>query len=276
MSSPPPLDVDIDFGNYYALIIGNNDYEHLPDLRTARTDAREIATILSEKYGFRVKVKTDANRDEILDEMMNYRKMLTERDNLLIYYAGHGWLDEENQRGYWLPVDARSDYNADWVPNSDVTDALKAMSARRILIVADSCYAGTLMRSVEPRLGGLDSPGWYRSIAIKVSRNVLTSGGLEPVADGGGGQHSVFAKALLDVLRSFVESSEILDGHSLFDEVRKRVLARTADQVPLYTLIPLRPSVHDKAKRRAAWQMRRFCTRSGTRSASSHSTDQRS
>ena len=53
-----------------------------------------------------------------------------------------------------------------------------------------------------------------------------------------GGQHSVFAKALLDVLRMYVENSEVLDGHSLFDEVRKRVLARTDDQLPLYTQIP--------------------------------------
>ena len=147
-------------------------------------------------------------------------------------------MDEENNRGYWLPVDARQDYNSDWVPNTEVTDALKAMSAKHILVVADSCYAGTLTRSVQPRLRSLDSPGWYRAIAVKASRNVLTSGGLEPVADGGGGQHSVFAKALLDVLRSAVESGEVLDGNSLFDEVRKRVLARTEDQMPLYTQIP--------------------------------------
>ena len=34
------------------------------------------------------------------------RGELTERDNLLIYYAGHGVLDEEADIGSWLPVDA--------------------------------------------------------------------------------------------------------------------------------------------------------------------------
>ena len=30
------------------------------------------------------------------------------RDNLLIYYAGHGWLDEDADRGYWLLAEVRS------------------------------------------------------------------------------------------------------------------------------------------------------------------------
>ena len=90
---------------------------------------------------------------------------------------------------------------------------------------------------MEPRPQNLGDPAWYRPIAQKASRNVLTSGGLEPVADGGGGQHSLFAKALLDVLRGAL-GSEVLDGQSLFDEVRRRVLARGDNQMPLYTQIP--------------------------------------
>ena len=39
---------------------------------------------------------------------MNYRRMLTERDNLIIYDAGHGWLDEENERGYWRSPERRT------------------------------------------------------------------------------------------------------------------------------------------------------------------------
>ena len=31
---------------------------------------------------------------------------LTENDNFLLYYAGHGELDTVNDRGHWLPVDA--------------------------------------------------------------------------------------------------------------------------------------------------------------------------
>ncbi|HEX2245327.1 MAG TPA: hypothetical protein VHH94_03455, partial [Gammaproteobacteria bacterium] len=41
-----------------------------------------------------------------------------------------------------------------------------------------------------------------KTMTRKRSRMVLTSGGLEPVLDAGGGNHSVFAKALLDVLKA--------------------------------------------------------------------------
>ena len=31
------------FGSNYALVIGNNNHEHLPDLKTAQTDARAVS-----------------------------------------------------------------------------------------------------------------------------------------------------------------------------------------------------------------------------------------
>jgi hypothetical protein len=58
---------------------------------------------------------------------------------LLIYYAGHGVLDEEAGAGYWQPVDARSDDDTDWFANTRLTGYLKAMSARHVIVVADSC-----------------------------------------------------------------------------------------------------------------------------------------
>ncbi len=45
-------------GEYKALIIGINDYEsaNIPDLETAVTDAKAMAKILKDKYGFSVKL----------------------------------------------------------------------------------------------------------------------------------------------------------------------------------------------------------------------------
>ncbi len=81
---------EIDFGRYHALVIGNNDYRHLPKLKTAISDATATAELLREKYGFDVKLLVDATRLDILRALNGYRRDLTERDNLLIYYAGHG------------------------------------------------------------------------------------------------------------------------------------------------------------------------------------------
>src|SRR5262249_53118347 len=96
----------LSFGKYHALDSRNNAYRQMRPLKTAVTDAREVARLLELDYGFQVRLLLNASRYDILAALNDMREKLTEKDNLLIYYAGHGELDERNQRGYWLPVDA--------------------------------------------------------------------------------------------------------------------------------------------------------------------------
>ncbi|MEW8468559.1 MAG: caspase family protein, partial [Candidatus Thiodiazotropha sp.] len=143
---------EVDFGNYHALVIGNNQYKHFPSLLSASVDARETAELLRTKYGFKTTTLIDATRYDMLSALNNLRETLTEKDNLLIYYAGHGELDRVNLRGYWLPVDAEPNSTANWISNIAITDILNAMTAKHILVVADSCYSGSLTRSSMARL----------------------------------------------------------------------------------------------------------------------------
>ena len=145
--SPP----DTGYGRNYALVIGNNNYRYLPNLSTAQNDARAVAQILGENYGYSVHLLIDARRSDILIALGKFRETLTENDNLLIYYAGHGWLDQEGNEGYWLPVDAIQDNEVEWVSNSSITTVLKAIPARHVLVVADSCYSGKLARGLHIR-----------------------------------------------------------------------------------------------------------------------------
>ena len=64
---------------------------------------------------------------------------------------------------------------------------------------------------------------------IGPDRVVLTSGSLEPIQDGRGGGHSVFTGAFLEALG---DNREVLDGTTLFSEVR-RIVAQ-ASQTPEY------------------------------------------
>ena len=57
---------DIQFGKYHALVIGNNAYSHLPNLKTAVNDATDVARMLERDYGFAVKLLLDASRGDIL------------------------------------------------------------------------------------------------------------------------------------------------------------------------------------------------------------------
>ena len=221
------------FGRFHALVIGNQNYRHLTTLQTPLADAKAVADVLKTQYGFTVDLLLDKSRDEIKLALSELRKTMTdERDNLLIYYAGHGYLDERTSTGYWQPVDAEKDNDVYWLPTDEISRLLKAVRARHVLIVADSCYSGSLlMRDSGARLPAAASRDeWLKRMQAKRSRTALTSGGEEPVADGGGSGHSVFAKALLEVLR---ENKEILDGDSLFDRIKRPVILN-AEQTPLY------------------------------------------
>ncbi len=220
----------VDYGRYYALVIGNNRYGHLPVLSTAVRDAEEVDRILRGKYGFRTKLITDATQYETISALFEFQKNLTKEDNFLIYYAGHGEYDSINARGHWLPVDAEKKNPAHWISNDKITDMLNTMQARHIIVIADSCYSGTMTGLSIPRL----RPGMseevlihsVKTIAKKRSRTVFTSGGLEPVSDTGGGGHSIFAVVLLDLLEN---NKQVFTGKDLHDDVSPRVSLRSLD-----------------------------------------------
>lgn len=247
-AAAPPGYPGIDFGRYHALVIGNNGYRHMPRLRTAIHDAEVMSRLLRERYGFEVTLLRDADRYAILSALNDLRERLTPDDNLLIYYAGHGELDEVNMRGHWLPVDAELDNTANWISNVAVTDILNVMRARHVMLVVDSCYSGSLTRSSTTRvatpMSAAEEENWLRTMVRKRGRLVLSSGGLAPVLDAGGGGHSVFARALIEVLAN---NQGLLDGRGLYQEVAARVAYAASsiqfDQVPEFG--PIRHAGHE-------------------------------
>lgn len=227
---------DVKLGNFYALVIGNDDYKNIPKLKSAIVDAKAVGTLLEKEYGFRVTSLFNAGRYQILSALSGLRTKLSERDSLLLYYAGHGVLDADIQRGYWLPIDAEAQNSANWLSTTAIIDEVHGMKALHVLVVSDSCFAATLVRrSIVGFDGGKDQStadrlALIRRLAMKRSRTILTSGGLEPVLDSGGGQHSVFAKALLNALQ---ENQGIMEGTRLFQRLRE-VVVYNADQTPEY------------------------------------------
>lgn len=236
------------FGKFIALLIGNNHYQHISSLKTAINDVEMLRATLEKKYGFKTTLIRDATRRDILKAITDIQKQVTTDTNLLIYYAGHGHLEDNENRGYWLPVDAEVDNSVNWIANDDITSKVKAMAAKHVLVIADSCYSGMLSRSVplEHSLSGSLRPDssetstYLTKISEKRTRMVMSSGGLEPVVDEGGmGNHSVFASAIISMLQ---ENLEIMEGTLLFSKVRQKV-KWNADQTPEYS--PIRNAGHD-------------------------------
>jgi uncharacterized caspase-like protein len=222
-----PLNGKARFGDYYALVVGNDKYLSVTPLKTAENDARTVAAVLRDDYGFKVNLLLNATRAQMLDAFDEYRRTLLEPDNLLIYYAGHGYLDSDSDRGYWIPVDADQNRRANWLSNSDIADTVRAVRARHVLVVADSCYSGTLTRGLSVQM---TAQGDYLRLAQKRARTALSSGGIEPVEDAGGGGHSVFAKAFIDALE---KNEATVDMSQLFSALRREVML-ASQQTPRY------------------------------------------
>lgn len=242
----------VDFGRYRALIIGVDTYRdpRLPKLKSPVEDARTLAKLLEKGYGFQVELLTNPTRYQVMTALSAYHTKLTDQDNFLLYFAGHGTLIEGGAivRGQWLPSDAEKTSSANWLSSVEITDHVSILPAKQVLVIADSCYSGALTRSAMARLesGTSDKArqNWLKLMAGKRSRTVLTSGGVAPVLDAGEGKHSVFAKALLDVLEA---NNGVLETQRLYREVAARVALAAEryrfEQIPEYA--PIQHAGHE-------------------------------
>lgn len=226
-------------GRYRAIVFGNQNYSAFEDLESPIADANAISRVLREQYGFDVTTVIDATRYRIFEVLAELRKQSSGYDNVLIYYAGHGYLDTITKRGYWLPVDAEAANAANWISTSDITNLIAGLESKHALVIADSCFSGALTRSVA--VDAQESrQALLKRLSSRRSRMILTSGGLEPVLDSGNpfSRHSVFADALLDALQN---NNTIIEAGRLFVQVRDSV-ALASEQTPQYA--PLRSAGH--------------------------------
>lgn len=215
--------------NYYALVIGNNNYQYLDKLDAAEKDAQVISDILKKKYSFNVQLLLNATYEQTVDKLFEISRKLKKNDNFLIYYAGHGDIDKKQNRGYWLPVDATYEKRSKWISNSFITDEIKATEAKHVLLIVDSCFSGSLMRSGNEQVFNRELTKTYiEKLQSKKARLVITSGGNEPVIDSDGGEHSLFAAKLITTLR---DNNRVINTEEIFENIRKYVVVNT-DQTP--------------------------------------------
>ena len=222
-------------GQYYALIVGINNYQHLPKLQTAVNDASALAKLLHDQYGFAdVKLLPNATRNQILLALNDFKRGLPENSNLLIYYAGHGYKDPVTKIAYWLPVDAQADNDLNWIGASAITDEIKGLHSAHVLVISDSCYSGDLVRA-PLKIGPAERYIYLRRMLESPSRTLMSSGSSEPVSDGGKEGHSIFAYALLQSLSSITDDG--FTAADLFHTYIQQAVGGGSEQLPQYGVI---------------------------------------
>ncbi len=221
-------------GTYRALVIGINDYKDsaIPDLETAVNDAKSIAALLKGTYGFtdlKLLLDSQADGSSIQKEL---RKLVTKSkksDSILIYYAGHGDLDKLTGDGWWIPHNAKAGDPFTYLENYTIQKYVRAVPARHVLLVADSCFSGTLFGKARALPAVIDDK-YYASLFKEKSRWGMTSGNLTPVTDRGAGGHSLFAYQFIKSLKE--NQNPYITPREIYQQIAP-VISNNSEQTPI-------------------------------------------
>ena len=153
----------------------------------------------------------------LYDEFINS----LESDNILLLFAGHGEFNSIIKTSYWLCSDSVRSNVTTWFNVEDLLKFFSASPAKHIALISDSCFSGAIFE--------LNRGGGSKALDEKVSRQALTSGGIEKVTDGF--QNSPFNIALNKVLSE--NTSDLMSFNELSE---KTILAfsQHRQQTPAY------------------------------------------
>ena len=217
-------------GGYYALVIAVQDYEdaNVNSLQYPVQDGQNLVSTLSTYYNFEEKnisFLKNPNRNTIIKTFDEFAKKLTEEDNLLVFYAGHGYWDERLKQGYWLPVDASRNSRTEWISNGTIRDYVAGMATKHTLLVSDACFSGGIFKT---RDAFSKITAATRELYRLPSRKAMTSGAMKEVPD-----KSVFVEYLIKRLKENKET--LLPAETLFASFRQAVINNSPNsQIPQY------------------------------------------
>jgi len=220
-------------GTHWALVIGINNYTHWPVLNNATNDVDVLSRILINKYGFEKNkiikiIDQQATEENIYDTFSLLHSKLKRNDSLLIYYAGHGHLDKF-ELAYWVPYNAKKKQVSSYISTQRINHMIAKLPARHVFLVSDSCYSGGFIKHRGVSFDNLKEDRYFIENTLRISRQVLTSGGVELVSDSGKQGHSVFAYYFLKELQS---SNELYLPASMLSAKVEKIVARNASQEP--------------------------------------------
>jgi hypothetical protein len=229
---------EIKTGKYYALFIGIDSYSGTwKPLKNAVNDAKAIEALVKTDYKFDV-VKSlhnaQATRSNIMDQLDWLVANVKENDNVLIYYSGHGELKKELNKGFWVPVDAKNNSTSNYISNSDIQTYLAAIPSKHTLLISDACFSGDIFRGNVSSIPFENSEKYYIKTYEAKSRQAISSGGLEPVMDGGKNGHSIFAYYLIQALKG--NTNKYFDASQLHSKIKIPV-TNNSDQSPEFNPI---------------------------------------
>lgn len=228
----------VEIGKQYLVLIATDTYSEWSSFRGSRTpvnDSQKLKKEITTFYHMDRIIElynNKATKAAIYNLLRSFKKegqnQLSKSDSLFIYYAGHGELDRETDKGYWIPYDGGLNKisKSNWMDHSELTGLIKNIEADHILIVSDSCFSGALLSAYMGE-NLRDTEQSLKKVYPFRARKVLTSGAKEYVP-----VKSVFAESFRDALKK-QKSRLYVKMSSIFNSIEDIVVKKTGNR-PLY------------------------------------------
>lgn len=195
-------------GEYHALLIGVNDYQHLRKLNEPIKDVEALKYTLTSFYNFspnNVTVLHNATRSDIIRALTDLKLRVRKNDNVLIYYAGHGIYDRDEGNGYWQPIDAEEMYTDNWISNHRIQKAINSYDNKHTILISDACFSGSFFRG--SNMTEKDLP--VQKLFNLRARVAITSGTKEQVVPDDSQFHEKLIIKLNQNEKSYLSASDL-------------------------------------------------------------------
>lgn len=151
----PKSDVDEDIpivkptaGKTLALVIANENYQNVGAVEFAINDGERFREYCTKVLGIpedNVMYYSDCTLGPINNALYNLRQrveMLGDDVDIIVYYAGHGFPDEDTKDAYLLPVDGDAMSTKSAISLKKFYSELAESGARDIMVFLDACFSG--------------------------------------------------------------------------------------------------------------------------------------
>ncbi len=239
--------------NAHALVVGIANYRAVNPLPpSVLKDAQDIRdTLVSPNYGgyktehVQLLLDQAATGEALRQALHDLAVRSDEESNVFLYLSSHGGrLASGPHAGeYILPVDV--DYTTDAriaetaISDADLTDALRAIPARKVTVVFDCCHSGGIGQpkdATAPSMVNGLSDRTYDRLKQGRGRAILASSrGDELSWILPGAQNSLFTQHLLDALHGAAPGhGGLIRIFDLFDYVQPKVTSDQPNQHPIF------------------------------------------
>lgn len=238
VSGDPEITYSDLYDNSYALIIGASNYRNgWPALASVSRELDELEALLRFKEFHVVRVDDpDAGQLKSSVEQFANKYGFDRKNRLLIYFSGHGYSTEDEDKGFLVPVDApdpkkdRKGFLQRALSMNKIDGFAREVIANHVLFVFDSCFSGMIFKTRSlPKL-----PPVVKTSIQKPVRMYISSGSAGETVPA----KSVFAKLFIEGIDGAADYNH--DGYILGQELGMylaETVPRYAHQTPQYDKI---------------------------------------